>query len=213
MKILAIEFSSEKRSAAFLDTETQRAGAAEEIGGRNVFSLVEKALAQGGVEREEIELIAVGLGPGSYTGIRAALAVAQGWQMALGAKTMGVSSVEALAIEAAQSSQSGPLNIVIDAQRGEFYLARYEINAGAAQVIEPLRLAARSEVEALNGQGLLIGPEAAKHFSLGNDWSPAAMAVARLSAVRPEFVSAERLEPIYLRLAEFKKAPPPRRIP
>ena len=52
-------------------------------------------IAWGG--REAIEAIAVGLGPGSYTGIRAAIALAQGWQLAREVKTLGVSSVAAMA--------------------------------------------------------------------------------------------------------------------
>ena len=62
--------------------------------------MIESALRQAGLEREEIECIAVGLGPGSYTGIRAAIALAQGWQLARGVKLLGVSSAECLATQA-----------------------------------------------------------------------------------------------------------------
>ena len=52
--------------------------------------MIESALAEAKIEREQIEVIAVGLGPGSYTGIRAAISVAQGWQLARGVKLLGV---------------------------------------------------------------------------------------------------------------------------
>ena len=46
--------------------------------------MIEEALREAGLEREQIEVLAVGLGPGSYTGIRVALSLAQGWQLASG---------------------------------------------------------------------------------------------------------------------------------
>ena len=95
MTVLALEFSSARRSVALARGGTFLAEAVEQTGGRgtNAFGLIEKALADAKIAREEIELIAVGLGPGSYTGIRAAIAVAQGWQLARGTKLLGVSSV------------------------------------------------------------------------------------------------------------------------
>ena len=92
MKILAVEFSSEQRSVAVVEragATVHVRGAAREIGGRNAHAvaLIEEALQQAKIEREEIECIAVGLGPGSYTGIRAAIALAQGWQLARAVKS------------------------------------------------------------------------------------------------------------------------------
>ena len=88
MTILAIEFSSLQRSVAIV-----RGGAgpgasaiseAVETGadGTGAFGLIQSALREAGLERGEVETLAVGLGPGSYTGIRVALAIAQGWQLA-----------------------------------------------------------------------------------------------------------------------------------
>ena len=66
----------------------------------NAFGLIQKVLATANISRAEIEVIAVGLGPGSYTGIRAAIAVAQGWQLARAVKLLGVSSADCLAAQA-----------------------------------------------------------------------------------------------------------------
>src|SRR5215203_4547986 len=88
MKILALEFSSQERSVAIFEKppggSSRLCGSALEKGGRstNPFALVEQALQNARMEREEIDCIAVGLGPGSYTGIRSAIALAQGWQLA-----------------------------------------------------------------------------------------------------------------------------------
>lgn len=97
MKILALEFSSEQRSVAVVE-DGATLGEARERGGKHTeaFRLIEHALAAARVEREQIDCIAVGLGPGSYMGIRIAIAIAQGWQLARGVKTAGVRSTEAV---------------------------------------------------------------------------------------------------------------------
>ena len=98
--------------------------------GANAFGMIEQVLAEAKIEREQIDALAVGLGPGSYTGIRAAISIAQGWQLARGVKLLGVSSADCLAAQARAENILGRVNVVIDAQRNEFYLATYEIAAG-----------------------------------------------------------------------------------
>ena len=97
MKILALEFSSEQRSVAIVE-DGKVLGEARENTGRHTraFALIEQALAEAKTEREQIDCIAVGLGPGSYMGTRIAIAIAQGWQLARDVKTTGVNSAEAL---------------------------------------------------------------------------------------------------------------------
>src|ERR1035437_6117737 len=100
MTILALEFSSEQRSVALARDGVVLAEACELGGGdTKAVAVIEKVLAAAKIAREEIEMIVVGLGPGSYTGIRAAIAVAQGWQLARGVKLLGISSAECLRSE------------------------------------------------------------------------------------------------------------------
>ena len=91
-------------------------------------------------------MIAVGLGPGSYTGVRAAIAVAQGWQLARGVKLLGVGTVEALAAQAQAEEIFGRVNVVVDAQRGEFYLGEWEISADRRVEAGPLRIVTAAEL-------------------------------------------------------------------
>ncbi|MEI9863786.1 MAG: tRNA (adenosine(37)-N6)-threonylcarbamoyltransferase complex dimerization subunit type 1 TsaB [Limisphaerales bacterium] len=83
MTILALEFSSAQRSVA-LARDGFVLAEASEAGGRetHAFGMIEKVLATAKIRREEIDCLAIGLGPGSYTGIRVALSIAQGWQLA-----------------------------------------------------------------------------------------------------------------------------------
>jgi len=205
MTILAFEFSTAQRSVALARDGIVLAEATETGGYRvtNALGLTEKVLADVGIRREEVEAIAVGLGPGSYTGIRAAIALAQGWQLARAVKLLGVSSVEVLAARAQAEKIFGRVNVVIDAQRGEFYLSAWEISAAVRKEISPLKIASAVEIEALKLAGeICVGPEAGKVLF------PSAAMLAQLASVRTDFVAGEKLEPIYLRETTFVKAAP-----
>ncbi len=203
MTILALEFSSDRRSVALARGGVVLAEAAQQTESRatDALGLIEKVLAEASISREEIDVIAVGLGPGSYTGIRAAIAVAQGWQLARGIKLLGVSSVEALAAQAQAAKIFGRVNVAVNAQRGEFYLAAWDISADRRAEVEPLRIVPAAEVEQRR---------AAAEIVLGADFPPAAASLAWLAAGRNDFVRGEELSPVYLRETTFVKAPPVR---
>src|ERR1041384_2925534 len=100
MKILALEFSSPQRSVAVLSDGAKRVSEVIDTApGHSMkpLGMVETAWQEAGLEREQIECLAVGLGPGSYTGIRAAIALAQGWQLARGVELLGVGRAAATA--------------------------------------------------------------------------------------------------------------------
>jgi tRNA threonylcarbamoyladenosine biosynthesis protein TsaB len=185
-------------------------------GGTRAFSLIEQVLTEAKIEREQIDVIAVGLGPGSYTGIRVALSLAQGWQLASrdgGMKLLGISSAECVAAQAQAEKIYGRICVVIDAQRNEFYLAAYEISAAGWKEVEPLRILTRAEVESRAGANeMLIGPEVTRWFPNGRMVFPRAAVLGQLALGRSDFVAGDKLEPIYLRETNFVKAPPSRQI-
>jgi len=213
MKILAIEFSSDTRSAAAVEAGQVR-GFAEQTGGRSMraLELVAAALNGAGWQREHIECIAVGLGPGSYAGIRAAIALAQGWQLAGSVLTIGVSSAECMAERARVAGMRGPAHVLIDAQRGEFYHAACLVHDPEAEV-QPLRLIGMAEARALSKGPFLVEAALLKHFPGALTMGPDAANLGQLAGRRECFVTADRLEPIYLRTPAFVKAPPLRVIP
>lgn len=213
MKILALEFSSTQRSVAVACGSTHVREVIETSPGKAMqpFAMMEAALEAAGIGRGEIECIVVGLGPGSYTGIRAGIALAQGWQLARDVKLLGISSVEAIAAEAQSDGLRGTVNVVVDAQRGEFYLAAWELGDATARETQPLRIVSRDAIESLAASGaLVIGPEVTKWFPKGQIIHPRAATLATLAVERTDFVSGDKLEPIYLRETTFVKAPPPR---
>lgn len=214
MKILALEFSSECRSVAVAE-DGRVLGQADETGGSRTraFALIEKALADARLEREQIDCLAIGLGPGSYAGVRVAIAIAQGWQMARPVRLLGISSVDALAFRAIPLA-AARINFLIDAQRNEFYFAAYELGPTTWTVLEPLGLLSEEEARRRSAVGeLVIQPELLGAFPNGRVLYPDAAALAGLAARRANFISGDQLEPIYLREASFVKAPPPRTVP
>lgn len=230
MKILAIEFSGPERSVAVLSAGAPAAPAkpgepmrptscaAEVVETGAVagepLGMIESVLRQAQLEREQIECLAIGLGPGSYVGIRGAIALAQGWGLARGTRLLGISSAECIAATAAAEGLTGPVAVVIDAQRGEFYLALYELAALGFRETQPLRLATLAEVQACQANGAnFIGPEVNKWFPAARRIPARAAVLAQLATARSDFVPGEQLQPIYLRETTFVKAPPPRVLP
>ena len=217
MKILALDFSSPQRSVAVVREPTAAGplavGEIVETGGRstNALGMVEEALRVAQLDRAQVECLVIGLGPGSYTGIRSAIALAQGWQLARGVRLLGISSAECLAAQAQAEGIFGRVHVVIDAQRNEFYIAGYQQSAEARGEVEPLHLASLADVQARQAAGgMMIGPEVTRWFPGSRVVFPRAATLGQLARGRTDFVSGETMEPIYLRQTQFVKAPPPR---
>jgi tRNA threonylcarbamoyl adenosine modification protein YeaZ len=209
MTILALEFSSPRRSVAIARLDRQAEVVETGPAAANAFGMIERSLVETKIEREEIEVLAVGLGPGSYTGVRAAISLAQGWQLSREVKLLGLSSVEAIVLEARNQNISGSCNVVIDAQRNEFYLAKYEIRRDGWQEMEPLKILPRAEVQSRSEAGqIVIGPEVDRWFARGRLIFPRAAALTELVRRRTDFVPGEKLAPIYLRETSYAKSPP-----
>ncbi len=213
MKILALEFSTPHRSVAVWSDGTVR-GRAEITESRPTpaLALIEHALREARLEREQIDRVAVGLGPGSYTGIRIAIALAQGWQLARNVSLLGISSADCIVAQARAAGWQGRMSLLIDAHGQQFYRATYEIAATGWRQTEPFRLLTPAEwpkhaqTEQIWVESPTSGWQSAREHALGPD----AAVLAELAAGRSDFVPGETLAPIYLREATFLKAPPPR---
>lgn len=221
MKILALEFSSSVRTAAVLTIKTPQVqipvlGTASDDGDRKItpLRLIEQALERAQVERSRIGVIAVGLGPGSYTGIRSAIAVAQGWQLARDCNLIGIETSECLAAQAQALVLNGMVGVIIDAQRNEYYFAEYEISSTTRRLAQPLRICNPArETRGARDEITVVGPGVEKFFPDGRTLYPDASVLGRLAADRSDFVRGDNLAPVYLREAAFVKAPPHRTLP
>jgi tRNA threonylcarbamoyladenosine biosynthesis protein TsaB len=148
VKILAFDTSTFAASAAVVDGGTvlaessvlQRAGHSERL-----LPLVDEVLARAGLPLGAIDRLAVGLGPGSFTGVRLGLATAKGLQLATGIPLVGVSSLDALAASA--WGVEGPLVAALDARRDEVYAALFRQREGDREAVG---------AEAFRGGGVTI---------------------------------------------------------
>ena len=111
-------------------------------------------MATAGVERRDLEMIAVTVGPGSFTGVRVGLAAARGLAVALAVPLAGITTTDALLAQAGQRERV--VVAAIDSRLGDWFCALNE-DAGSPFLASAEALAAR-----LQGRpSLVVGPEAA----------------------------------------------------
>jgi tRNA threonylcarbamoyladenosine biosynthesis protein TsaB len=133
MKVLAIDTSTAVTAVAVLDGDRVRAednGRTEQRHGDVVLPRVQAVLSAAALRLVEIELLAVGVGPGSFTGLRVGLATVKGLGFALQKPVRGVSSPEAIASAALERAPQ--VVVLLDAFKGEVYAAVYRRAPGDA---------------------------------------------------------------------------------
>lgn len=113
------------------------------------------ALLDGETRPRDLQLVAVGTGPGSYTGLRVGIATALGLAEATGAKLIGIPSVEALAFANLRPGETG--SIVLDARGGELYFACYQRETGDITTLqEPAAISPSDLAERLPDRGYVF---------------------------------------------------------
>ncbi len=191
--ILAFDTSAAHCAAALLcgPLLIQRYQPMEKGQAERLVPLLEDVLAEAGMAWPDLTAIAVGTGPGNFTGVRIAVAAARGLALGLGIPAIGVTRLEALA-----HGLPHPLTVIEDARRGEVYIQSF-----TATEAGPARLSAAAA--ALGSVGTLTGT-AAGPGALPPAY-PIAHAIALIAATRLH-TSQPRPAPFYLRGADA--APP-----
>ncbi|MBB1088507.1 tRNA (adenosine(37)-N6)-threonylcarbamoyltransferase complex dimerization subunit type 1 TsaB [Lysobacter sp. SG-8] len=216
MKLLALETATEGCSVAlWLDGEVvERFEVAPRRHAELALPWAEALLAEAGVGRRQLDAIAVGRGPGAFTGVRLAIAMAQGIALALDRPLLPVSTLAALAMR----GPAGQVLAAIDARMGEVYVAAFQRTGVDVAPLDSERVQPPAEVrlpgDAVDGAWHGVGTGfAAGEGALGSALSghlatvaanelPHAADVARLASrafERGGVVPAERVEPAYLR--------------
>jgi tRNA threonylcarbamoyladenosine biosynthesis protein TsaB len=189
-----------------------------------LLGLVERVLRESGVAWDEVSRLAVGVGPGGFTGLRIGISTARALAQARALEVVPVSSLEALAAgalahtgpSAAASGSARPVAAVIDARRGEVFAAVYAPDGSpllAPAALAPSALAER--LAALPATPLAVGDGAVRFIhelaSAGAVVPPAEAPVHRLNAVQicrlgevREPVDRDALLPTYLREPDAK---------
>jgi tRNA threonylcarbamoyladenosine biosynthesis protein TsaB len=128
VRVLGIETSSRRGSVALVESgRVVVALSHEELNAHaeRLLPLVDRALADAGWNRASLERVAVGIGPGSFTGLRVGIALGQGIALGLGIGLVGVGSLRAMAA-GLPADQLGTRWTLLDARRSEVFLAAYD---------------------------------------------------------------------------------------
>jgi tRNA threonylcarbamoyl adenosine modification protein YeaZ len=178
--------------------------------GEQLAPLIEAVMADAGIVRQDLTAIAVGVGPGPFTGLRVGLVTARTLAFVLELPVYGVCSLDVVALEAAlgRSPVGTEFTVATDARRKEVYLATYD-DEGRRQdgpdVVRPQEAATGHPVA---GEGAVLYPEAfpdAREPRL-----PSAGWLAR--AVAEELAELHDPDPMYLRRPDAVAPGAPKRV-
>ncbi|EGH6056100.1 tRNA (adenosine(37)-N6)-threonylcarbamoyltransferase complex dimerization subunit type 1 TsaB [Salmonella enterica] len=228
MRILAIDTATEACSVALWNNGTINAHfeLCPREHTQRILPMVQEILAASGVSLNEIDALAFGRGPGSFTGVRIGIGIAQGLALGANLPMIGVSTLATMAQGAWRKTGATRVLAAIDARMGEVYWAEYQRDAqGVWQgeeteaVLKPERVGER--LKQLSGEWATVGtgwsawPDLAKECGLtlhdGEVSLPAAedmLPIASQKLAAGETVAVEHGEPVYLRNeVAWKKLP------
>ena len=189
--------------------------------GELLAPMIAKVLADAGASRADLTAVAVGVGPGPYTGLRVGVVTARVLGAVLGIPVYGVCSLDVIAAAtAAQATPGGQFLVATDARRKEVYWARYD--AAGARLAGPLvgraaSIAGAAELPAA-GNGAQLYPEA-----FGPVTGPAypeartlcglvAGQLGERAGLSSPPVALLSAEPLYLRRPDAREPGPPKRV-
>ncbi|MGI5970337.1 MAG: tRNA (adenosine(37)-N6)-threonylcarbamoyltransferase complex dimerization subunit type 1 TsaB [Oscillospiraceae bacterium] len=225
MIILALETSAKAASCAVGENGKLISQYYQDCGlthSRTLMPMVESMLKNSEVKKEDIGCAAVAVGPGSFTGLRIGVAAAKGFAWALDLPCCAVSTLEALAEQAAFAGKT--ICAVMDARRKQFYTAIFEpTDDGLRRLLPDCAISAdelREKLKKIKKPILLVGDGTDLCYNIlqdsGIDLSPApahlkmqsaagVLRVAERKLKRGETVTADALLPNYLRLSQAER--------
>lgn len=177
--------------------------------GEQLAPLIARCLDDAGTTPHELTGVAVGVGPGPFTGLRVGLVTARTLGFALGIGVHGVCTLDVLAAEAAAGEGLGrDFRVATDARRKEVYLASYDANGRRVAGPTVLRPDAASGDDPVVGEGAALYPDAFPDARA--PLLPSAAWLARVVVER----RAELLtpEPLYLRRPDAARPGPPKPV-
>jgi len=189
MNLLAIETATEACSVALLCGE--RIIARSEIAPRRhaelLLPMCDAVLAEAGVARSALDAIAVGRGPGAFTGVRLAIAATQGIALALDLPVVPVSSLAALAMQSPRdgvAAVDSAILAVIDARMGEVYAGAFRRSADG--LVEAIG------AESVGKAAALDLPQASAWNVVGSGWTTYADALRERLPAPPLWAEGDR---------------------
>jgi tRNA threonylcarbamoyladenosine biosynthesis protein TsaB len=227
-KILAVDTATENCSVALMigDDVISRCEYAPREHTTKILPMIDAVLADAGIKLKQLDALAYGRGPGSFTGVRIGIGIAQGLAFGANLPMIGVSTLAAMAQGSFRLHQADHVLTAIDARMGELYWGQYQrktdgdwLLLGNEQVIAPDVLLANVQADTNTwltaGTGWEAYPELLTQLpfnaQLGSVLYPDSqdmVHLAKYAFARGEIVTAEAASPVYLRdTVTWKKLP------
>jgi tRNA threonylcarbamoyl adenosine modification protein YeaZ len=210
--LLALDTSTALVSVALhdgADVVWERASAQRMKHAEQLAPLIDAALTETGLVRQDLTAIAAGTGPGPFTGLRVGLVTARTLAAVLGLPVYGVCSLDVLAVEALDSGAvQGSFLVASDARRKEVHLAGYDADArrlSGPVVDRPERLRTDRPVV---GEGARLYPDAFPHV-VGPERPSAGWLARTVTDERAELTDPD---PLYLRRPDAAMPGAPKRV-
>jgi tRNA threonylcarbamoyladenosine biosynthesis protein TsaB len=217
MKVLGLDCAGNACSVAVLidrDIASCRHAAMERGQSEALLPMIEAVLAEARLDVGALDLIAVTVGPGSFTGVRTGLATARGLALARGLPSIGVTCFEVVVHAVSSAARELPLIVALESKRAELFLQRFNQDAPS----EPALVPASAWPSFAPSGPFVVAGDAAQRFAAGvgredlriapYDVHANAVAAARLGATRWEKgTRSTPPSPLYLRAPDVTVAP------
>lgn len=225
MKILGIETSAKVASTALLCDDiivsefTLNAGFTHS---QTIMPMVNSVLEQSSITLDQIDAFAVVTGPGSFTGVRIGVSLAKGLALPNNTKCIGISSLESLAYNLI--GFDGYICPVMDARRSQVYTALFQCENGTITRInndDILKIdELREKIANLDKSLFFVGDGAEMCYNalgninsnfriapitLRNSHASSVCLIAKQHLDKNDFVDAQHLSPLYLRLSQAER--------
>lgn len=189
MYILAADTSTEFASVALLKdgmiiSELRDSG--KHAHNQRLFDMINEVLNQSKITLKEIDLFAVGIGPGSFTGLRVGVSALKGMAIGLNKKIIPVSSMDSSALKAFTNfSEEKEINIILEGRQKDFFFAKYSFDG--SDVIKIGEIIVRPYEDSCYINGVTAGNVSREFISLGDyheGYQPDAVYTGALAYIR-----------------------------
>lgn len=227
MNLLAIDASTEACSVAILKdnqvlSDFELCPQSHSV---VLLPMVDKLLAKAGAKLSDFDALVYGRGPGSFTGVRIGIGVAQGLAFAADLPTIGISTMQAMAQQAFEQEGQAKVSVAIDARMSEVYCGQWQANehglmtlVGEEQVLPPQQFAeSLGQEDSHYGAGTgwqayqeAFQPHCANLESISVMYPNAQfmLALAQQEFLAGKALPAEQAQPVYVRdTVSWKKLP------
>jgi len=208
MYILASDTSTEFASVALLKdglliSELRDSG--KHAHNQRLFDMISELLSGSGITIKDIDLFAVGIGPGSFTGLRVGVSALKGMAIGLNKKIIPVSSMDSSALKAFTNfSLEKEINIILEGRQKDFFYAKYSFDGSDVKKIGEIIVRPYEDSCYINGVTAgNVSREFISHKNYHEGYQPDAVYIGRLAYIRrDQGESNYGFEPEYYK--EFK---------